>query len=75
MAHFHGPAPVGKNAGVKVGLSHKGSTEVVSPISGQATLSPDDAKVFEAGEMYINIHTKEHPGGEVRGQVVVPKSN
>ncbi len=26
MAHFHGPAPVGKNAGVKLGLSHKGST-------------------------------------------------
>ena len=75
MAHFHGPAPVGKNAGVKVGLSHKGSTEVLSPISGQATLSPDDARAFEAGEMYINIHTKDHPGGEVRGQVVVPKSN
>ncbi|MCB1975125.1 MAG: CHRD domain-containing protein [Burkholderiaceae bacterium] len=75
MAHFHGPALAGKNAGVKVGLSHKGSTEVVSPISGQATLSPDDARAFEAGEMYINIHTKEHPGGEVRGQVVVPKRN
>ena len=75
MAHFHGPAPAGKNAGVKVGISQKGSPEVASPISGQATLSPDDAKVFEAGEMYINIHTKDHPGGEVRGQVVVPKSN
>jgi CHRD domain len=75
MAHFHGPAAAGKNAGVKVWLSQKGTTEVTSPISGQATLSPDDAKMFEAGDMYINVHTKEHPNGEIRGQVVPPKSN
>ena len=74
MAHFHGPAAAGKNAGVKVWLSQKGN-EVTSPISGQATLSPDDAKMFEAGDMYINVHTKDHPGGEIRGQVVPPKSN
>ncbi|TBR75415.1 MAG: CHRD domain-containing protein [Burkholderiaceae bacterium] len=73
MAHFHGPAAAGKNAGVKVWLSEKGK-EVTSPISGQATLSPDEAKMFEAGDMYINVHTKDHPGGEIRGQVVPPKS-
>jgi hypothetical protein len=75
MAHFHGPAPAGKNAGVKVWLSQKGNMEVTSPISGQATLSPDDARMFEAGEMYINVHTKSNPNGEIRGQVVPPKSN
>jgi len=75
MAHFHGPAPAGKNAGVKLWLSQKGTMEVTSPISGQATLSPDDAKIFEAGDMYINVHTKDHPNGEIRGQVVPPKSN
>ena len=74
MAHFHGAAPAGKNAGVKVWLSQKGTMEVTSPISGQATLSPDDAKMFEAGDMYINVHTKNHPTGEIRGQVVPPKS-
>jgi hypothetical protein len=75
MAHFHGPAPAGKNAGVKVWLSQKGNMEVTSPISGQATLSPDDARMFEAGDMYINVHTKSNPNGEIRGQVVPPKSN
>ncbi|MFM0729735.1 CHRD domain-containing protein [Paraburkholderia sediminicola] len=75
MAHFHGPAPAGKNAGVKVWLSQKGTMEMTSPLSGQATLSPDDAKMFEAGDMYINVHTKNNPGGEIRGQVVPPKSN
>lgn len=74
MAHFHGPAAAGKNAGVKVWLSQKGSMDVTSPIKGETTLSPDDAKMFEAGDMYINVHSKDHPGGEIRGQVVPPKS-
>ncbi|MGH7068728.1 MAG: CHRD domain-containing protein, partial [Acetobacteraceae bacterium] len=25
-------------------------------------------------ELYINVHTKDHPAGEIRGQVVPPKS-
>jgi hypothetical protein len=75
MAHFHGPAPTGQNAGVKVWLSQKGTMEVTSPLSGQATLSADDAKMFESGKMYINVHTKNNPGGEIRGQVMPPKSN
>jgi hypothetical protein len=74
MAHFHGPAAAGKNAGVKVWLSQKGNMQVSSPLSGQATLSPDDAKIFEAGEMYINVHTKNNPDGEIRGQVMPPKN-
>lgn len=72
MAHFHGPAAAGKNAGVKVWLSQKGS-DLTSPSSGEATLSADEAKMFEAGDMYINVHTKDHPSGEIRGQVVLPK--
>ena len=72
MAHFHGPAPAGKNAGVEVWLSKKGEA-VSSPIEGQATLSPAEAKTFLAGEMYVNIHTKDHPAGEIRGQVLPPK--
>ncbi|AXV84785.1 CHRD domain-containing protein [Ralstonia solanacearum] len=73
MAHFHGPATAGKNAEVKVWLSGKGAA-ATSPLKGQATLSPDDAQAFLAGEMYINVHTKDHPAGEIRGQVLPPKS-
>jgi CHRD domain len=71
MAHFHGPAEQGKNAGVQVWLTKKGSP-AESPIRGHATLTPDQAKQFAAGQWYVNLHTKAHPGGEIRGQVVPP---
>ncbi|HYZ40220.1 MAG TPA: CHRD domain-containing protein [Stellaceae bacterium] len=70
MAHFHGPAPEGKNAGVVIWLTKQGSP-VSSPIKGEATLSPEQAQQFSAGEWYINVHTQEHPAGEIRGQVIV----
>jgi len=73
MAHIHGPAPVGKNAGVLIWISPKGSP-VTSPIKGEATLTPGQAEQFTAGEWYINIHTKDDPDGEIRGQVIPPKS-
>lgn len=69
MGHIHGPAPKGKNAGVKIWLTEKGK-EASSPITGEAKLSAADEKEMMAGEWYINLHTKAHPGGEVRGQIV-----
>ncbi len=73
MAHFHGPADKGKNGPVVVWLSKQGS-QAASPFSGEATLTPDQAKQFAAGEWYINVHTAAHPGGEIRGQVMPPKA-
>lgn len=73
MVHLHGPAAEGKNASPQVWLTQKGSP-VENPIKGHATLTPEQAKQFEAGEWYINVHTEAHPGGEIRGQVMPPKS-
>jgi hypothetical protein len=73
MAHIHGPAAEGKNGPVQLWLAKKDSP-VESPIKGHATLTPDQANQFEAGELYINLHTEAHPGGEIRGQVMPPKS-
>lgn len=64
-AHFHGPAPAGKNAPVMVPIS--GS--LASPIKGTVKLTPDQAKALENGDMYFNIHTAENKAGEMRGQV------
>jgi len=72
MAHFHGPAPAGKNAGVQIWIS-KECTPATSPIKGQAKLTPSQAQQLMAGDWYINVHTADHPAGEIRGQVVPPK--
>jgi hypothetical protein len=73
MAHFHGPAAEGKNGPVMIWLSKQGSP-AESPISGQATLTPEQAQQFAVGELYVNVHTQARPAGEIRGQVKPPKN-
>jgi len=72
MAHFHGPAKAGQNAPPVIWLSKQGSPPA-NPMTGSATLTPEQAKQFSEGEWYINVHTQAHPAGEIRGQVVPPK--
>ena len=72
MAHFHGPAAAGKNASPIIWISKKGSP-ATGVLTGQETLTPEQAQQFMAGDWYINVHTKEHPTGEIRGQVMPPK--
>ncbi len=65
MAHFHGPAMPGANAGVAVPFP-----SAASPAEGQATLTPAQAADLVAGKWYVNVHTAQNPGGEIRGQVL-----
>lgn len=69
-AHFHGPAAAGANAGPQIAIK---TTPVTSPIDGTATLTADQAKDLENGMWYFNLHTKAHPGGEIRGQIMKSK--
>ncbi|MGM5025863.1 CHRD domain-containing protein [Tardiphaga sp. 862_B3_N4_1] len=64
MAHFHGPAEAGKNAGVAVPI-----TPTTSGSEGSATLTDAQAADLLAGKYYVNIHTEANKGGEIRGQV------
>ncbi len=73
MAHFHGPAAAGKNAGVQIWISKKGAAPT-SPITGNATLTPAQATMLMDDDLYVNVHSQDHPGGEIRGQVIPPKS-
>ncbi len=73
MAHFHGPAKQGENGPVVIWLTKQGSPPA-NPITGSATLTPDQARQFSSGAWYINVHTQSHPAGEIRGQVILPKS-
>jgi len=73
MAHFHGPAKQGQNAPPVIWLSTQGSPPA-NPMTGKATLTPEQAQQFSAGEWYVNVHSQSHPAGEIRGQVIPPKS-
>ncbi|KAA0072455.1 CHRD domain-containing protein [Tardiphaga sp. P9-11] len=64
MAHFHGPAEAGKNAGVAVPI-----TPATSGSEGSATLTDAQAADLLAGKYYVNVHTEANKGGEIRGQV------
>ena len=65
--HFHGPAPVGANAGVALGWANP----ITSGMEGSATLTAAQAADLMAGKWYANIHTAAYPGGELRGQMTV----
>ena len=65
MAHIHGPAAPGANAGVVVPFK----APVTSPITGTATLPDAQIADLEAGKYYTNVHTAANPGGEIRGQL------
>ncbi len=69
MAHLHAPAPTGKDAPIEIPI--KGS--VASPIKGDYTLTDAQAKNLADGDTYFNVHTKENPGGEIRGQMLMAK--
>jgi hypothetical protein len=66
-AHFHGPAPVGQNAGVQVPIP---KDQLPSPIKGSATLNDKQVTDLMAGQWYFNVHTQQNPSGEIRGQVL-----
>ena len=72
MAHIHGTAPKGVNAGVKKDLTRvlvketKGSFTDSVKVDGN--MIKEDSLL--SGFYYINIHTPKNPGGEIRGQIV-----
>lgn len=65
MAHLHGPAMPGTNAGVVVPFPN-----AATPSEGSALLTPAQVADLMAGKWYVNVHTNANPGGEIRGQVI-----
>jgi hypothetical protein len=64
-AHIHIGAK-GKNGPVIVPLEKKGDTYSVA--AGRK-LTASQINAWKAGELYVNVHTARHKGGEVRAQI------
>jgi hypothetical protein len=66
MAHIH-IAPAGKNGPVIVPLTKTG--DGVWSVAAGAKLTPEQLKAYQAGELYVNVHTAANKGGEIRAQL------
>lgn len=64
-AHFHGPAPVGEEAGVLVPIGGP----YKSGQHGALVLSSEQAQALQNGQVYVNLHTAALPNGEARAQL------
>ena len=77
-AHFHGPATPEETAPPVVDLivdMDEAADAAQEPVpedimDGSAELTEEQLADLQAGRYYINIHTEQHPDGEIRGQVV-----
>ena len=65
MAHIHQGAK-GTNGPVIIPLTKAGDTYTVP---AGAKLNDAQIKAFQAGNLYVNVHTAKNKGGEVRGQL------
>jgi hypothetical protein len=65
-AHVH-MAAAGKNGPVAVALTKSGDNGWSVPAG--AKLTADQYKAYKAGDLYVNVHSAENKGGEIRGQM------
>ena len=75
LAHIHGPAPAGQNAGVLVNTGLTPDTGLPGPtVTFTKTGVNVDAALMQQildnpANYYFNVHTTMNPGGVVRGQL------
>jgi len=66
MAHIH-QAAAGKNGPVIVPLTKSGDNAWSVPAGAKLTDAQYEA--YKAGDLYVNVHSAENKGGEIRGQL------
>jgi hypothetical protein len=63
---FKGPEKKGRFSGT-LAEGKITAKDLMGPLSGKSL--KDLIKEIESGDTYVNVHTEQNPGGEIRGQV------
>lgn len=66
MAHIH-VAAMGKNGPVIIPLTNSG--DGVWSVPAGAKLTAEQMTSYKAGDLYVNVHSDAHKGGEIRAQM------
>ena len=66
-AHIHDGAR-GSNGPIIVPLKKTSDTTFEVPAGAMLTDAQYDS--FQSGNLYVNVHSKAHPGGEIRAQLI-----
>jgi len=65
-SHIHQGAP-GSNGPVIVPFVKQGDNTFVAPDG--AKMTEDQYRAYKSGNTYVNVHSAQHPGGEIRAQL------
>lgn len=68
-AHIH-HAEAGLNGDVIHGLEASTETDGLWQLPEGTILSSDEVSALEMANLYVNVHSDAHPGGEIRGQIL-----
>lgn len=70
-SHIHAPAAIGANAGVAINFGAVGGTS--GTITGSGAITPTQIAQLRAHQGYVNVHSANFAGGEIRGQLGVKR--
>ncbi len=70
-SHIHAPAAIGANTGVAINFGAVGGTS--GTITGTVAITPTQLAQLRAHQGYVNVHSANFTGGEIRGQLGVQR--
>lgn len=70
-SHIHAPAALGANVGVAINFGVVGGTS--GTITGNTTITPTQLAQLRQHLGYVNVHSVNFPGGEIRGQLGIKR--
>ncbi len=70
-SHIHAPAAIGANTGVAINFGTVGGTS--GTITGSTTITPTQLSQIRAHLGYVNVHSTNFSGGEIRGQLGIKR--